>query len=159
MTKVRRTRWALILSVLTVVVTAGCAQLPPYETARDEARDDMQAVVDLLPDGAVERLEDPIPRGFVSCGDARQYTGRWLVYLTDPAGIEAIAHDLRNDVGAAGFVEDETLDNRDDRFATRRGGDDSAPLVGVSVDEDLDGTSYLEVMGFARCSQAPDEAE
>lgn len=159
MKKLRRIRLAWFVSVGTVAVMAGCAQLPPFETARDEVRNDMQTVVDLLPSGSVERVEDPIPRGFVSCGDGRKYTGRWLVYLEEPADIESIAHALRDDVADAGFVEDDFFENRDDRFASRRGGDESAPLVGVTIDEDLEGTDYLEIMGFARCSQPPEGAE
>ncbi|WP_157372905.1 hypothetical protein [Agromyces sp. Root81] len=148
---------AIVVPVL--LVFAGCAQLPPFDTARDEARGEMQEIVDLLPEDAVDHIEDPIPAGFVSCAGGTKYTGRWLVYLKEPGDAEAAVEGLRRDAAAAGFVEDELLDNRDDRFGSRRGGDEEAPLVGVSFDEDVDDVPYVEIMVFARCSQAPEGIE
>ncbi|ANJ25427.1 hypothetical protein [Agromyces aureus] len=146
----------MLIAVVAVLTLAGCSQLPPFESARDEARGEMQNVIDLLPDGSVDHVEDPIPAGFVSCGDGKQYTGRWLVHLNEPTDAAEAVRELRLRVGPAGFVEDEDLANQDDRFGVRREGADDAPLIGISVDEDLDGTPYVQVLAFARCSQAPE---
>ncbi|GAA1790186.1 hypothetical protein [Agromyces lapidis] len=137
----------------------GCATVPDFDSARDEVRDDMQTIVDLLPAGSVDHVEDPIPRGFVSCDGGGMYTGRWLVYLDDPrrVGVEVAA--LRVAAASEGYVEDAKLESDDQLFRVRQPTDPEGVLVSVGQYEDLGGTPYIEIMGFARCSQKPEGVE
>jgi len=149
----------LVGSVALLLALTGCTSLPAFDTAREEARADMQSMVALLPVGAVVRVDDPIPQGYVSCDGGVQYTGRWLIHLADPSTVEDSVAEMRRKAPAEDFVEDDFLENRDVRFGVRRGGDADAPLVGVSADEGLDGLPYVEIMSFARCSQSPEGTE
>ncbi|GAA1955261.1 hypothetical protein [Agromyces allii] len=160
MMRSNRVRTAALLAIVAVLALAGCAPMPTAEAARGEARDDMQAFVDLLPADSVDHVEDPIPSGFLSCGsDAAQYSGQWLVYLTDPAAVEGAVGDLRRDAADAGFAEDGFPDNRDDWFSVRREGDRKAPMIAITSGDDRDEVPFIQILSFARCSEPPDHSK
>ena len=152
-------RWfGSVVAVMVAFLFVGCAAtLPSWGEARDEARGEMQAIVDMLPAGTVDRIEDPIPAGFVGCESGVMYTGRWMVYLGDPVNITSNLGDIRREIDRLGYVSHEgPIPNSDSSFAART---PTGLLVSVHEDTDQEETPYVEIISYARCSQAPDGVE
>ncbi|MFC6357486.1 hypothetical protein, partial [Luethyella okanaganae] len=133
----------------------GGSTLPSFDEVRDETHVEMQKIVDRLPEGAVVRVDDPRPASRFWCdgGAGVFYTGQWEVYVADGFGIQPWMDEVKADLLADGYVEEDIDPALVKSFSLRA--PESGLLIGLINDAKATEGARVLVSGFSRCAQDP----
>ncbi|MFC6357488.1 hypothetical protein [Luethyella okanaganae] len=147
---------ALVLTAVLVLAGCGGSTLPSFDEVRDETHVEMQKIVDRLPEGAVVRMDDPMPDFSYPCdgGVGIFYTGEWGVYVADGFGIQPWMDEVKVDLLADGYFEVAADASITRSFSLRAPKTDI--LLGVSNDQDAEQGARILVRGYSRCAQDPE---